>query len=175
VIEDYLRRFPENREVELQGAFLYMMAGQFDEASQVLARLVAREPANVELLASLAVARMESGRHEDAIQTLTRALELSPTNYVARLNRAVARLRAGQLDFAKEDYLKLESTAPASIPVLFGLGEIAHRQAQTNAAIGYYRRYLSNSPTASAEAGYVRERLEQLGAKPQPLSPARAR
>jgi hypothetical protein len=45
---------------------------------------------------------------------------------------------------------------------LFGLGAIAWRQRDTNAAIQFYQRYLSNGVQASAQFTVAAERLKQL-------------
>jgi outer membrane protein assembly factor BamD (BamD/ComL family) len=74
----------------------------------------------------------------------------------------VANLRAAKLDAAKTDYQALQLQFPRSFQVYFGLAEIAYRQKETNAAIGYYQAYLTNAPPNSPESKYVGQRLKGL-------------
>jgi tetratricopeptide (TPR) repeat protein len=105
---------------------------------------------------------MQLARYPAAIESFTAALALAPSNQVARLNRAIASLRADRLAAAQADYQFLAGLTPNSPRVLFGLGEIAWRNRDTNAAIQCYSRYLSNGVPASAEHRMVQERLLQL-------------
>jgi hypothetical protein len=50
---------------------------------------------------------------------------------------------------------------------LFGLGAIAWRQHDTNAAIEFYQRYLSNGVQSSAQYMVAAERLKQLKNDPK--------
>jgi hypothetical protein len=56
----------------------------------------------------------------------------------------------------------LLQTSPRSHKVVFGLGEIAWRRQDTNAAIGFYQQCLSLSQPATADHKIVAERLRQL-------------
>ena len=59
----------------------------------------------------------------------------------------------------------LEKTITNSFPVFYGLAEIAYRQHDTNAAIQYYERYLTNIPPllqGAAEVKSVQARLSEL-------------
>jgi outer membrane protein assembly factor BamD (BamD/ComL family) len=86
----------------------------------------------------------------------------------ARLNRAIAFLQLGQLTEAQKDYTELQKVYTNSVPVFYGLGEIAYRNKETNAAVDCYERYLramSNAPI-SDEVLLVKTRLQEL--KPGP-------
>jgi hypothetical protein len=80
------------------------------------------------------------------------------------------------LDDAKGDYEKLEKLSgdfkqPQQQNIrrftYYGLGEITYSKRDTNAAVQYYRLYLKNADTNSAEARFVENRLKTL----QPGSP----
>ena len=105
---------------------------------------------------------MQLSRYAAAITTLTAALALAPSNPVVRLNRAIASLRAGELDAAQADYEQLLQISPHSYKVVFGLGEIAWRRQDTNAAIRNYQLYLANTATNTPEATNVIARLKEL-------------
>lgn len=78
----------------------------------------------------------------------------------AYLNRAIANLQLNQEDAAAADYAYLQKTYPGFVPtsVYFGLGEIAYRKRDTNAAIHNYDLYL----TAIDKEGVPEEELKQV-------------
>ena len=161
-IESFVTQHPEQAEVLAIAAQLYLQSMQYQPALAVLDRLLNREPHNPELLSNKGLAEMQLSRYPTAITTLTTALALAPSNQVVRLNRAIACLRAGQLDAAQADYEQLLQTSPRSYKVVFGLGEIAWRRQDTNAAIRCYQQCLSLGLPASPEYQLVAERLRQL-------------
>jgi hypothetical protein len=67
-----------------------------------------------------------------------------------------------RLDDARKDYEALQQQVPKAYQVYFGLGEIAYRRKETNAAIQHYETYLSNAVTNSTEAQFVEKRLKEL-------------
>ncbi len=161
-IERCLAQYPDQPEVLAVASRLHLQNGRYQAALAVLDRLLDFEPRNPELLSDKGLAEMELAQYEAAVSTLTAAVSLAPSNQVVRLNRAIAQLRAGSLDAAQADYQELLKGAPNSYKVLFGLGEIAWRRQDTNAAIGYYQQYLSQNASASAEHRLVADRLKQL-------------
>jgi len=105
---------------------------------------------------------MQMGSNDDAIAAFSRAVEVKTNNYVARWDRAIAYLRTDKLDAAERDYYALQAAFTNFVPVYYGLGEIAWRRKDTNAAIKYYQEYLTNAPAGSRETGFVSNRLNQL-------------
>jgi tetratricopeptide (TPR) repeat protein len=164
-IESFVGQQPEQPEVLSAAAQLYLQSGQYQPALVVLDRLLAREPHNPELLSNKGLAETELARYDLAIATLTTALSLAPSNPAVRLNRAIANLRAGKLEAAEADYQPLLKAAPNSYKVLFGLGEIAWRRQDTNAAIRFYEDCLARGSPSSAEHALVADRLKRLKGK----------
>ena len=105
---------------------------------------------------------MRMGSNDDAIAAFSRAVEVKTNNYLARWDRAIAYLRTDKLDAAQRDYEALLAAFTNSVPVYYGLGEIAWRRKDTNAAIRYYEQYLTNAPAGSKETEFVSNRLSQL-------------
>ena len=97
----------------------------------------------------------------DALHEAT-SLALDTNNYSALLNRAIASLRADKLEPAQQDYEVLQKAFPTAFQIYFGLGEIAWRRKDTNAAVRNYQLYLANAPTNSSEAKLVSARLQEL-------------
>jgi tetratricopeptide (TPR) repeat protein len=164
-IEGFVSRHSEEPEVLSVAAQLYLRTGQYQPALAILDRMLTREPGNPELLSNKGLAETELRRYDAAIATLTGALSLAPSNPVVRLNRAIANLRAGRLEAAEADYHALLKAAPNSYKVLFGLGEIAWRKQDTNAAIRFYQDCLACGSGVSAERKLVADRLSQLKRK----------
>jgi tetratricopeptide (TPR) repeat protein len=112
---------------------------------------------------------MEIPAYDRAIESFSQVLTLETNNYRAVLYRAIAQLRAGKLDEAVKDYETVQRQYPREFTVDYGLGEIAYRRKDTNAAIRYYESYLTNAPPKTAEAKFIGERLNELkGVKPAP-------
>ncbi len=109
---------------------------------------------------------LRMGKNDVAIASLSRAISVKTNDYLARWDRAIAYLRTDKLEEARSDYEVLQTVYTNSVPIYYGLGEIAWRQKDTNAAVKYYQLYLTNAPPQSAEAKFVGERLKQL--KPGP-------
>src|ERR1043166_5533575 len=105
---------------------------------------------------------MQLSRYAPAIASLTAALTISPQNENARLLRAVAYQGAEQLDAARADYQELLNTASNPRNALFGLGTVAWRRRETNLAINYYQRFLSNSVLVTRQDQLAAERLKEL-------------
>jgi tetratricopeptide (TPR) repeat protein len=161
-IESFITQYPEHADVLAVAAQLYLQGRQYQPALAVLDRLLDREPQNPELLSNKGLAELQLARYAAAITTLTTALALAPSNQVVRLNRAIACLRAGELEAARADYQQLFQASPRSYKVVFGLGEIAWRRQDTNAAIRFYQQCLALGLPASPESKLVAERLRQL-------------
>jgi tetratricopeptide (TPR) repeat protein len=124
--------------------------------------LLKREPNRPEWLSQKGLAELQLSRYDLAIATLTSALSLAPTDENARLSRAIARLGADQLDAARDDYQQLLTSRTCSANALFGLGTVAWRKQETNAAIAFYRQYLTNAIAASPQVAVATTRLREL-------------
>jgi tetratricopeptide (TPR) repeat protein len=124
--------------------------------------LLKREPNRPEWLSQKGLAELQLSRYDSAIATFTAALSLAPTDENARLSRAIARLGANQLDAARDDYQQLLKSRTCSANALFGLGTVAWRKQETNAAITFYRQYLTNAITGSPQVAVATTRLREL-------------
>jgi tetratricopeptide (TPR) repeat protein len=161
-ISEFVARHPEQEEVLSIAARLYLQQMDYQPAARVLEQLTRREPGNAEYLSNKGLAEIQLSQFDSAIATLSEALRVAPTNNVARLNRGIAYLRAGRLEKAGEDYEALLSLSPDSTKVLFGLGEIAWRKRDTNAAIQYYEKCLEHRLPDAGDRRLVAERLKEL-------------
>lgn len=161
-VEDFVSRYGEQSEVVASAADLYEEAGQLERGLGLLEELVKRDPNNPGLLVQEAVTQLRLGRYGDAAPTLSKALVLTPSDETALLYRAIAYLGSGQLDASREDYEQLQRTSGNSRVALFGLGAIAWRKHETNAAVDYYEQYLSNAIPGSTQFKIASQRLKEL-------------
>jgi len=161
-IESFVSLYQKQDEVLSTAADLYTRSGQPGKALPLLDELVKREPSQAGWLVKKGFAQLQLAQRKAAIETLTQALSRAPADNQARLYRAAAYSGEGQLDLARADYEKVLSTSANSPVALFELGGIAWQQGDTNAAIHYYRQYLSNGIPKSPRFALASQRLRQM-------------
>ena len=169
-VQAILGKFPHDQEVltNLLAAATqaYMNFGFFSNALVTIDQQLKLAPDNIGALINQGYAYLQINAFEKAIPPLTRVLALETNNYSALLNRAIAYLRGGQLDASQQDYETLQKAAPTAYQIYYGLGEIAFRRNDTNAAIRNYELYLTNAPPNLEEAKLIRTRLSGLKSNP---------
>ena len=161
-IERYVANHTKHVEVVSAAATLCAESGKFERELELLMELSARVKPDAGLLTRRGLAEFRLGRNKQAAETLTLALNIAPEDVQARLLRAVARLGDGQADAARADYQWLLKNPASAQPALFGLGNMAWREQDTNAAIRYYEQFMSNNAAATPQASVVSERLKQM-------------
>jgi tetratricopeptide (TPR) repeat protein len=139
---------------------LLASGGKFSEELQWREMLTQRDPKRLDWTIKKGHAELRAGQLEAAKATLTQALGQEPKNASARLFRAIASLRSGKLEDARRDYQELLKD-PGQMPgALFGLGNIAWRERDTNAMILYYQAFLTNAAAAPPKAALAQQRLK---------------
>jgi len=108
------------------------------------------------------LAHMRLGQYGEAIAPLTLVLSADPANAFARLNRAISYYREGDDENAKLDYQIVAETLPNHPAIHFGLGRIAERSGDTNAAIRHFEQYLEHAPKGTDEYREIGESLSKL-------------
>jgi tetratricopeptide (TPR) repeat protein len=164
ILWEHMEKHP--KDLELLGIVFQISAIYKSYSNAFLAADQALEirPDDSNLLANKGYLAVQAGDFPTAISALSLAL-LSDTNNVAtKLNRAISYLGVGQLEEAKQDYISLEKLVPNAYPIYYGLGEIAWRQKDTNAAIQYYDHYLRIAGDTTEEGKTISERLKSLKA-----------
>jgi tetratricopeptide (TPR) repeat protein len=161
-IEEFLRKHPDNSELQVTAAELYARNLQFEDELRVLEELLKRDSGNLELMAKKGLAQLQLARYDAAIATLSQVLATDPSNDEARLQRALAYLGSDQLEAARSDYNQLLKTTNAVQNALFGLGSIAWRQQDTNTATQYYQQFLAKAVPQSPQYTEASERLRRL-------------
>jgi tetratricopeptide (TPR) repeat protein len=167
IVRIALDKAPENERLLAAAAQTYMNFGCYSNALWVIERQLKLNPNNPNALVNKGFACLQTSAFDKAIEPLTRVLAFETNNfsqmhYSALLNRAIAYLRGGRLDAAQEDYETLQKAFPTAFQVYYGLGDIAYRRQDTNAAVRNYQLYLENAPTNTTEAAFVSARVKDL-------------
>jgi tetratricopeptide (TPR) repeat protein len=161
-IEEFLRKYPDNSELQVAAADIYARNLQFEDELRVLQELLKHDPGHLELMAKKGLAQLQLGQYDAAIATLSQVLATDPSNDDARLQRALAYLGSDQLEAARGDYNQLLKTTNAVQNALFGLGAIAWRQQDTNKATQFYQQFLAKAVPQSPQYTEASERLRKL-------------
>jgi tetratricopeptide (TPR) repeat protein len=140
---------------------VFTVHGSYTNALRIADQQLRPSPDNVPRLMAKGTLCLLAGQFSNAIPPLTRALSLT-NSYSGRMHRAFAYVQLGRLNAAEGDYQQALQASPTSCQPYYGLAEVARRKGETNAAIKYYRQYLSTAETNSAEAKRVTARLTEL-------------
>lgn len=168
LIESNLEMNPGNFQLLAAACKTYSDNGQYTNALDITERMLAIDPENGSCWLNKGCFLVELNQYDKAITSFDRVLGIETNNYTAILYRAIANLRSDKLDEARVDYEYIQRQYPKLHQVDYGLGEIAYRRKDTNAAIRHYESYLSNAPPQYAEAKLVAERIQELqGDKPK--------
>jgi tetratricopeptide (TPR) repeat protein len=179
VVSKALEKYPADETLLATATQVYMQYGYYSNALQTLDQSLRISPGEPTTLVNKGFAYIQLGNYAQAVAPLTKAIELelkkeppqtnnatgdqhSPLFYTAILNRGIANLRSEQFDAAQKDYETLQKAAPTEFRVHYGLGEIAYRKRDTNAAVRSYDLYMANAPTNTAEAIEIQRRLKEL-------------
>jgi len=167
LISTALHENPDNAYLLNSLMHVSMDFGNYADALIAADRLLRISPDDADILNFKGYLHRQMGDWDAAIATYTHMLALESNNFSAMLNRAACYLETGRLDLAKKDYEALQKTFPNQFQIDYGLGEIAYRQHDTNAAINNYEAYLSHTATNTMEATNVILRVKELrGEKP---------
>ena len=170
-IQKVLVKYPQDEQVLGLATRSFMNFGWYTNALSMLDLELKMNPTNEAALINRGVALLRINRSAEAIAPLTEVLRAESTNlsslhYAALINRAIAYLQTGKLDDSQHDYEELQRALPTDYRLDYGLGEIAYRRKDTNAAIRCYDNYMRNAPINAPEikreTGIVIARLKEL-------------
>jgi tetratricopeptide (TPR) repeat protein len=172
-----IKQQPSDPMLPAIAAHIFMNAGLYTNALHILDQQLQAFPKDPSALVNKGFVFLQLKRFDEAIPAFTRAMNLetnetSDTFQSALFNRAIANLQAGKLEQSRQDYETLLKSYPNAFRLYYGLAEVAYRGKDTNAAIQNYQLYLSNAPTNTPEAQFVRDRVKELeGKAPSPTTP----
>ena len=161
ILNSLLTSHPQDADLLDRAAAIFQDHGSYSNALQIVERQLQSVPDNITALVNKGGLLILVGDFSNAIPPLTRSLAMTNT-YAARLNRAYAYLRSGHLDAAEADYREVLRAFPNTDRACFWLGDIAWQKKDTNAAIRYYRQYLSSGVARTEEFKFAAARLKSL-------------
>lgn len=162
LLDTEISQNPTNNALLATAAQFFVAKGLYTNALKVINARLRDLPDDPNWLFSKSYVYLQIKDYDKAIPVLSQILSQQADNNTALFNRAIAYLSAGKLDDARADYEKLNQTFTNSFRIDYGLGEIAWRKHETNNAIKYYKLYLANANTNTAEATNILQRLRQL-------------
>ncbi|HTD65534.1 MAG TPA: tetratricopeptide repeat protein, partial [Candidatus Limnocylindria bacterium] len=180
ILEDTLRRFPEQDESYRSLSQLYVSEAQkltesgnapaagvqLTNAMKVIENQLKSQPQNASAHFHYGALLMFVKDFDGAAAQFTRVLELQKENSAAPLNRAIANFQGKKIDAAKRDYQDMLSRfTTTDFRVYYGLGEIAYLEKDWKAARENYQQYLRYAPPNASEAKLIRERLDEVKRK----------
>jgi tetratricopeptide (TPR) repeat protein len=165
ILEAAKARYPEDQRLLSAAVQIYLTYKRYSNALATVEEQLRLAPDDLAALGNKGYLCLQLNAFADAIPPLSRVLAVQTNNYSAMFNRAIACLQSGNFDAAQSDYQTLHKVFPAACQVYYGLGEIAYRKKDTNAAIIYYQLYRSNSIPSSEESKLVSARLVELQAR----------
>ncbi len=161
-VDTVLKKYPGDEDLLATATQVYMNYAEYSNALTVIDMQLKLAPDDQNALVNKGFACLQINEYEKAIPPLTRVLTLQSNYYPAMLNRAIAYLRSDRLEAARRDYEVLQKALPTEYRIYYGLGEIAYRKRETNAAVRSYQLYLTNSPPNTEEAKFISGRLKEL-------------
>ncbi|HXF11324.1 MAG TPA: hypothetical protein VN625_11115, partial [Desulfuromonadaceae bacterium] len=162
VLENELARHPDDPQLLAATAHAFLVHGLFTNALTIINHKLKTSPNEPDWLYCRGYVDLQLKNYREGVADLTRVLAVQTNNFDALFNRAIASLQMDDLDAARADYTRLQVAAPESVPVAYGLGEIAWRKHETNEAVRNFQIYLAHTDTNSPEAKVVADRLRQL-------------
>lgn len=163
MLRTMLEKNPRDARIADLAARAYLSFGDQANALKVVRTRLAEAPDDFRALLNQASIQMNLGQPASALPVLDHALSISNFPPI-RFARAVARTRAGQFQAAEADYLELEKTVADRAPVYGGLAGLALQRQDTNLAIQYLEKSLSELSTNSPQYRVALASLERLKA-----------
>jgi cellulose synthase operon protein C len=142
-VAEAVRKQPEAVLLASKLGALRIRRGLFDEAEELLRRILARAPDNIDALNNLAwlLAMRNQGKAQEALGLIDHAINVSGVMPSLVDTRAVARIQLGQIDQAIEDLLAIRKQSPQNPSFAFHLawayqarGENVHAREQLQEA-----------------------------------------
>jgi tetratricopeptide (TPR) repeat protein len=166
-VQTALDKYPSDEDLVANAAQTFMNYGLYTNALEMIDKQLKLSPDNLNALLNKGYVCLHLADYDNAIPPLSRILTLdtnalSELHRTALLNRAIAHLRLSHWDEAKQDYAALQKVQPSDTRIFYGMGEIAYRTRDTNAALRNYELYLANAAKGSLEAKNVAERVKEL-------------
>ena len=162
ILQAASKQYPDDKNLLAVVTQVRMAFGHHVEALAAVEKLLKIAPDDPQGLLNKGALCIQLKMFKEAIAPLNRLLASQPDNNSALINRAIASLQIGELEAAQRDYEKLSIAYPSAFQIYYGLGEIAYRKKETQAAIKNYELYLKHAPPNTEERKLIDARVKEL-------------
>lgn len=100
----YLKRFPDDEQLQIEVAYRMVGEGMTDQALQILQDLHRRDPTQPDAVQMMADIYHKQGKNQETIDLLVPYLQVAPPDYKSRVSLGDALTAVGRPDEAKQQY-----------------------------------------------------------------------
>ncbi len=122
-----------------------------------------RRPEDADVLYLLGYGYDRQGRRPESAGAFEKSLALAPDRPIARLRLGNLKLALGEPEAAGEQFERAHAADATCVGALYGLGEIARRSRDDQAAADYFTRALERAPDATQVRYSLGLTLRRLG------------
>ncbi|MBK7874957.1 MAG: tetratricopeptide repeat protein [Planctomycetes bacterium] len=146
VLENVVKRYPDQEAGHLARGVVLQRLGRFDDAEQAFQQVLTINPLFAEAWYDLGLVRITRGKFADAVQALDKALALRPDHLDYLVSLARAEAENGRAERALELLQRAQERYPDASSPLVWRATILAQKGQFDAAIELARRALELAP-----------------------------
>lgn len=146
VMEERYRENPEDLEIRLQLARLYVAAGRHGEAREHFEFYLRHWPGRISVRREYARVLRNIGQYHESIRELRRCLLENPEDVSLRMEIVTMLMWEGLYEEARRELEEVQELAPDRVEVHWDLARIHHMEAEWEEALHHYRRVLEIDP-----------------------------
>ncbi|MDX2018121.1 MAG: tetratricopeptide repeat protein [Planctomycetota bacterium] len=166
LLQQALRRAPNDPALNSAMATAWMILGQFVQAEFFARKALSAAPTNPDLLVTLANIQVQWSKPAEACETFTRALSASPEHLPSRLGRASALRLLRRFTEAAADARLALSLAPRDPDATVALADALQNLGRTDEAAEALEEAAREHPTSEALMSFRAFALNYLSADP---------
>jgi tetratricopeptide (TPR) repeat protein len=153
----------DNPECDTVLAIALRQVGRHEDAVGRLKLTIKRYPAHAAAFNELGYLLVLMGRYDEAADVLTQGLQIAPTLPQLSIQLGYAELSRRNCANAKVAFARALDISPHSHDALFGMAKAHQELGENEAAVDYFRRYLTDRPNDSGAWLNLGHGLLELG------------
>jgi tetratricopeptide (TPR) repeat protein len=153
----------DNPECDIVLAIALRQVGRHEDAVGRLKLTIKRYPAHAAAFNELGYLLVVMGRYDEAADVLTQGLQIAPTLPQLSIQLGYAELSRRNCANAKVAFARALDISPHSHDALFGMAKAHQELGENEAAVDYFRRYLTDRPNDSGAWLNLGHGLLELG------------
>jgi len=153
----------DNPECDIVLAIALRQVGRHEDAVGRLKLTIKRYPAHAAAFNELGYLLVLMGRYDEAADVLNQGLQIAPTLPQLSIQLGYAELSRRNCANAKVAFARALDISPHSHDALFGMAKAHQELGENEAAVDYFRRYLTDRPNDSGACLNLGHGLLELG------------